>query len=170
MAFGVMRKHILACAALAMLMGGCDNKPPNTPTVPDSDGSGSFSGTINSVPWVATADSVTATRTVSAVDSRFTNVLIDGTDAVLITVSCATRTLGVAATYDVASGAVTCTVTQGPATWEASSTAFSSEGRVTFTTLTTSRAVGDYAFHAVPAANSSATGTKLVSGVFDVRF
>ena len=155
---------------VGVLFCSCDSKPPTTPTVPDTDGSGSFSGTINSVPWTATADSVTATRTVSAIDNRFTNVLIDGTDAVLITVSCSTRTLGVAATYDVASGAVVCTVAQGPATWEASSTALTSDGSVTFTTLTTSRAVGNYAFLAVPAVNSSATGTKLVSGVFDVRF
>ena len=165
-----MKKQILACAVLAWLFSGCDSKPPNTPTGPDSDGSGSFSGTINSVPWTATADSVTATRTVSAVDNRVTTVLIGGTDAVLISVTCTTRTLGVAATYEVASGAVTCTVTQGPASWQASSTALNSGGSVTFTTLTTSRAVGNYAFLAVPAANSSATGTKTVSGIFDVRF
>jgi len=163
-----MKKPLLFGAVLVMLWG-CDSKPPTTPTVPDTDGSGSFSGTINSVPWTATADSVKAIRTAVA-STQFVNVLIAGTDATLIGVSCTTRTLDIATTYDVASGAVTCTVTQGPATWEASQTAFSSDGTVTFTTLTTSRAVGNYAFYAVPAANSSATGTKLVSGVFDLKF
>lgn len=164
-----MKKQVLLGAVLAMMWIGCGSKPPTTPTVPDTDGSGSFSGTINSVPWTATADSVKAVRAAVA-NTQFVNVLMSGADATLIAVSCTTRTLDIATTYDVASGAVVCTVTQGPATWEASQTAFSSDGSVTFTTLTTSRAVGNYAFFAVPAANSSATGTKLVSGVFDVRF
>ena len=164
-----MRKHFALAALVLMCCAGCENKPPTTPTVPDTDGSGSFSGTINSVPWTATADSVQAVRTAVA-STQFVNVLMAGKDATLIGVSCTTRTLDIAATYDVPSGAVTCTVTQGPAVWEASSTAFTSSGSVTFTTLSTSRAVGNYVFNAVPAANSSATGTKLVSGVFDLRF
>jgi hypothetical protein len=165
-----MTKPVLLAAVLVVLWSGCESKPPTTPSVPDTDGSGSFSGTINSVPWTASPDSVKAVRTAVA-NTQFVNVLIAGTDATLIAVNCTTRTLDVAATYDVASGAVICTVTQGPATWEASQTAFGSDGFLTFTTLTTSRAVGSYTFFAVPAANSSATGTKqIIGGVFDVRF
>jgi len=164
-----MRIRVLLAAVLLVVSVACEDTPPVTPTVPDTDGTGTINATINSVPWTSTPASIVATAVVNPVDSRFTNVTFAGTDATLIGLTCTVRTLGTG-TYEVLSGAVTCRVTQGPATWEASDTAVSSDGSVTFTTLTTSRAVGNFAFLAVPAAASSATGTKLTSGNFDLRF
>jgi len=153
---------------LALICVGCSSTTEPTDTGSGTGttlANGSMSATIDGVAWTAAA--ITATNSGG-------QVAIGATSSSLLSINLFFVVNG-PGTYTVNSAISSFLVSQAStgaaSTWTAVSGLAGSSGTVTFTTLTTTRAVGTFSGVVVANAGTAAVGTRTITnGRFDVRF
>jgi len=162
-----MRRRLIALLSLIVLLAACGG---DGPTNPDNGGGGGGGGGGNLM-----NGTFNATVNGSAFNAASAAVIFSGGIVGFGAANLQGRSLGFAffasgpGTYTIAQTVGNnATYTEGSNGWVAGAGIAGSSGSVTFTTLSSTRAVGSFTLTLAPSPGSGASGTRTVAGTFNL--